>query len=227
MAAGEAKRQTWKAGDREPVETPEDDGEFDLVIANLGKPGLAGWKAKAGSGKYHNRPVKFDILNTESELRPGKPKQLTEFVNTNPSTFFRIVNLANASGYDGELDMPVPDSPDDVKAVKERCEVIDRMLTWIAENGIVLRAYIKKEQYNGEWNNKVGKFLPQPEATAEAEAEEELPAEEEAPAEEETLLDEEEAPEEEPPPPPARKVAPKPAAKPAAKTATKPAPKRR
>lgn len=223
---GEVKRLTFKPGEAEPKEGLLDTGTYDLSIERMGKPGLAGWRA-GKAGKYPNRPVEWSIHDTESDLNPGKTKMVTEFISLSPGFWFRIRQLAIASEYTEEMDVEAPEGPEDTARVQAMAEAVDGLLNHIKDNGLVLRAQIGQDTYNGEQVNRITKFLP-PEQSA-AVTEETSAAEEETPAEEPEATEEE--PEQlYPPPAPPKPKAPvhkAPPPKPAAKAVVKPGGKKK
>ncbi len=168
---GEARRNTYKPGEPRVRSEPAEEGDYELVVLDYGKPGLKGWKVK-NPKKFPNRMVRLSMLGTEDE-ETGKEKTLVEFASTSPAAFFKIADLAEAAGYPEELDLPRPKKPSETALVRECCEGIEKLLKWLKDEEKVLKARVIVEEYKGRHNNKVADWLPEDAELSETASEDE------------------------------------------------------
>lgn len=180
---------------------PEGDGQFTLK--SYGKAGAAGWHVKPN--KFPCRYVDYELVGSEGQ--DGSPLSFRDFASSSPAAFFRIFDLAAAVSYPVGFALDSnPTKPSD-PGVRDLCEWIDGLLSWIEENNVVLNGTIKHEEYNGQPNARVN-WLPPEEGSFVPEAEEE---EDEGEGEDDAVFEEEAVAEEEQeeviaPPSPKRKA---------------------
>lgn len=202
---GEAQGLTYKPGEKLPESLPVPEGEYQLVLRKMGKPGPAGWKTKPG--KFPNRMLVFEHVDPEHEDEvTGGPKQCIEFVSLSVKGpgLLRVLQLAAAGQYPEELTLtPGPDTGFSHPSVNANAEAIDQLLQWLMDNEVVLNAKLKIEEFNGRESNKVAKWL----AADTAEAAEETADTDTEVAEEPAAEEEAEETEEDPIVPPSRKPA--------------------
>lgn len=176
---GEARRMTYRPGERIPESLPVEDGTYNLSLSKY-EQGERGWKAKPG--KFPSKKVTFSILDTEDEVT-GSEKTVTEYLSLSPKITFRLMFLAQAAGYPEEFDLPkYGDKEFTSPKVRECAHIADAILDYMKDNGAVLRANLSSEEFNGRTSNRVAKWLPPEDMAQEAEA----PAAEEAPSDEPT-----------------------------------------
>lgn len=240
----------YTPGEPLPESLPVEEGDYNLRLKSYGKGGIQGWTAKPG--KFPNRRVLFEILDTEDEITGGL-KTVRKYITLGPSQLRDTLKLAQAVNYPEKMKLhAVPPKAVKHPLLVQNAEAIDNLLKWIDENEVVMRARLNIEQFQGSDQNNVARFLPPEEGGEAAEVSEESedssvfggeaaeeqseePAQE---AEEATEAATEEAPEgeeqaeeefdplpPEPTPPPAKKAPAKAVPKPAAKPAAKVAPK--
>jgi hypothetical protein len=171
MPKGEAQYIEYNPGEKPTSSTPTEEGNYELKLMSKGKPGPKGWRKK-NPKKYPNRACQFAVMGTEDEVT-GSEKRVTEFVSLSPGfPLQRIANLAYASGYPEKLKlMKGPKGKVNDPSVMQNMKATDALLDWIEENDVTLRAFLKIEAYNGEDQNKVGRWLP-PDAVVEERSEE-------------------------------------------------------
>lgn len=160
MAKGEVKAIEYNPGEA-PIESlPVEDGNYELALKDKGKPGPKGWK-KSNPKKFPNRMLIFKVMGTEDEVT-GDEKTVREFVSLSPGfSLQKVAFLAYAAGYPEKLKLlsGPKNKPNDPSVAKDMT-AIDKLLQWIEDNEVVLRAALGTDTYNGRESNKIQKYLP-------------------------------------------------------------------
>jgi type IV secretory pathway VirB10-like protein len=160
MAKGEVKAIEYNPGEA-PIESlPAEDGNYELALKDKGKPGPKGWK-KSNPKKFPNRMCQFKLLGTEDEVT-GDEKTVREFISLSPGfSLQKVAFLAYAAGYPHKLKLlSGPKNKPNDPSVTKNMMAIDKLLQWIEDNEVVLRAQIGTDTYNGRESNKIQKYLP-------------------------------------------------------------------
>lgn len=160
MAKGEVKAIEYNPGEA-PIESlPAEDGNYELSLKDKGKPGPKGWK-KSNPKKFPNRMCQFKLLGTEDEVT-GDEKTVREFISLSPGfSLQKVAFLAYAAGYPHKLKLlSGPKNKPNDPSVTKNMMAIDKLLQWIEDNEVVLRAQIGTDTYNGRESNKIQKYLP-------------------------------------------------------------------
>lgn len=178
MPAGEAKRLSYRPGEKRPESAPVEEGDHQFMLADFGKPGMKGWKA-GKPGKFPYRMLKWIVIGTEDEVT-GNEKTIRDVCSASPKAFFRVHDLASGCAYPNEMDLPHPTKPNS-REVQDVLTGIDELLSYIKDNKIVMNGTIAHEEYKGRDQARIVSWLP-PEEGGEAEASDD--------AEEETVEEE-------------------------------------
>jgi len=160
---GEARTLGYTPGQRPTRGLPAPDGDYSCTLKFKGKEGDAGWKSKPG--KFPNRAVTWNIQGTEDEVT-GDEKTVTTFISLSNKVLKQVTELAYASGYPHAFELARYSKPGD-PGVQEMKTVVDAILSFIEENGVVMKARIGTDEYNGEEKNTVKRWLG-PDEAAEA-----------------------------------------------------------
>jgi hypothetical protein len=160
MPKGEVKAIEYNPGEA-PIESlPVEDGTYELTLKDKGKPGPKGWK-KSNPKKFPNRMCIMKLLGTEDEVT-GDEKTVREFISLSPGfSLQKVAFLAYASGYPHKLKLLAgPKNKPNDPSVTKNMVTIDKLLQWIEDNEVVIRAQIGTDTYNGRESNKIQKYLP-------------------------------------------------------------------
>lgn len=152
---GEAQSLSYKPGEPLPEAIPAEEGKYTLSLKTMGKEGLKGWRAKPK--KFPNRFTVWTIEGTEDEVT-GEEKEVREYISLSPRILRRVLQLAHAAEYPEELDLKVCGKPTD-PLLREVCGEVDKLLEYIIENGVKVRASLGIEEFNGEQSNRIQKWL--------------------------------------------------------------------
>src|SRR5260370_19353138 len=110
MPQGE-ERLTYVPGQPRVIDAGIEEEDYEVTIANIGKPGPQGWKQKS-PGKFPYRMVTANVLGTEDNIRGGE-KQVMFVVSLQPRALQSILEIAEAGGYPEQIDLPYPKRPGD------------------------------------------------------------------------------------------------------------------
>jgi hypothetical protein len=161
MAKGEA-RFSYNPGEKPVVSPPVADGDYVLALKSKGKAGKKGWRKKPGTKKFPNRSILFSIGGTEDELT-GDEKTVRWYLSLSPKALRQMGELAYAVGYPEPMDFPLYRKPSDPN-VMIAAEFADKLLNFIEENDTPIHARLGSEEFQGEDQNKIRRFITEDEA---------------------------------------------------------------
>lgn len=159
---GEARTLGYTPGQRPVRGLPAPDGDYNVTLKSKGKEGDAGWRSKPG--KFPSRGVTWALQGTEDEVT-GDEKTVTTFVSLSNKVLKQLAELAYASGYPHPFELARYGKPGD-PGVQDMKTVADAILSYIEENGIVMKARVATEEYLGEDKNVIKRWLGPDEAEA-------------------------------------------------------------
>lgn len=159
MAQGELRKLSYTPGQAIVRSLPPAEGDYTLVLADIGKRGLAGWKTSKKPGGFPSRMVKFDVLDTEDEAT-GNAKQVVNFFSLSPKAFdFSVIPFAVAIGYSEPLPEMEPFKGANDPGVRQLANWIDAMLEFAKDNETQVQARITVDVYKGRQQARIGEFL--------------------------------------------------------------------
>ena len=157
-------RMTYKPGEKLPESQPVEPGVYSLQLVEFGKKGRAGWAAKPG--KFHNRRLVFEILDTQDELT-GLPKKVSEFFTLGPKNLFRVLNFAQAAQYPEEITLDTGYSKPGAPQSLANADAIDELLEWAKSSKLTFKAQIGVDEYQGREQNRIQRWLDNDDADSE------------------------------------------------------------